>query len=61
VAEEDSIEKFKFRKLRLDLTMEYFQDLANNSARPSLFEVIAQEQLRDLLQPALKYVLSVRW
>ncbi|KAH7100541.1 Pex12 amino terminal region-domain-containing protein [Auriculariales sp. MPI-PUGE-AT-0066] len=39
--------------------MEYFQDLANNSARPSLFEVIAQEQLRDLLQPALKYVLSV--
>lgn len=40
--------------------MEYFQDLANNSQRPSIFELIAQEQLRDLLQPALKYVLSVR-
>ncbi|KZW03868.1 hypothetical protein EXIGLDRAFT_635217 [Exidia glandulosa HHB12029] len=39
--------------------MEYFQDLANNSARPSIFELVAQEQLRDLLQPALKYVLSV--
>lgn len=39
--------------------MEYFQDLANDSQRPSIFELIAQEQLRDLLQPALKYVLSV--
>jgi len=27
--------------------------------KPSLFELVAQEQLRDLLQPALKYVLSV--
>ena len=25
-----------------------------------IFELVAQEQLRDLLQPALKYVLSVR-
>lgn len=40
--------------------MEYFQDLANNSQRPSIFELVAQDQLRDLLQPALKYVLSVR-
>ncbi|KAI0032033.1 Pex12 amino terminal region-domain-containing protein [Vararia minispora EC-137] len=27
--------------------------------RPTLFELSAQEQLRDLLQPALKYILSV--
>jgi hypothetical protein len=27
--------------------------------KPSLFELVAQEQLRDLLQPALKYILSV--
>jgi hypothetical protein len=27
--------------------------------KPSLFELLAQEQLRELLQPALKYVLSV--
>lgn len=27
--------------------------------RPSFFELAAQDQLRDLLQPALRYVLSV--
>jgi hypothetical protein len=27
--------------------------------KPSLFELLAQEQLRYVLQPALKYVLSV--
>lgn len=27
--------------------------------KPSLFELFAQEELTDLLQPAVKYVLSV--
>ena len=41
--------------------MEFFNDVGGTDPlRPSLFEVIAQEQLRDLLQPALKYVLAVR-
>ncbi|KDQ14758.1 hypothetical protein BOTBODRAFT_109632 [Botryobasidium botryosum FD-172 SS1] len=40
--------------------MEFFNDVAGGDPhRPSLFELVAQEQLRDLLQPALKYVLSV--
>lgn len=40
--------------------MEFIGDLAGNDPqKPSLFELVAQEQLRDLLQPALKYVLSV--
>lgn len=41
--------------------MEFFNDIGGgeNPLKPSLFELIAQEQLRDLLQPALKYVLSV--
>ncbi|KAH8830613.1 cyclin-dependent protein kinase inhibitor [Flagelloscypha sp. PMI_526] len=38
--------------------MEFFND-ASDPLRPSLFELVAQEQLRDLLQPALKYVLAV--
>jgi hypothetical protein len=38
--------------------MEFFSDVGD-SLKPSLFELIAQEQLRDLLQPALKYVLAV--
>lgn len=38
--------------------MEFFDDLGANALKPSLFELVAQEQLRDLLQPALKYVLS---
>jgi len=41
--------------------MEFFNDVGSNPQRPSLFELIAQEQLRDLLQPALKYVLAVRF
>lgn len=40
--------------------MEFFSDIGGNPLKPSLFELVAQEQLRDLLQPALKYVLSVR-
>lgn len=47
--------------------MDFVTDIAGGSNRttadpfrPSLFELIAQEQLRDLLQPALKYVLTVR-
>ncbi|KZT27047.1 hypothetical protein NEOLEDRAFT_1131563 [Neolentinus lepideus HHB14362 ss-1] len=39
--------------------MEFFNNVGGDSSKPSLFELIAQEQLRDLLQPALKYVLSV--
>ena len=39
--------------------MEFFSDVGGDPLKPSLFELIAQEQLRDLLQPALKYVLSV--
>jgi hypothetical protein len=40
--------------------MEFFGATGPDSLKPSLFELIAQEQLRDLLQPALKYVLAVR-
>ncbi|GJJ07584.1 hypothetical protein Clacol_001787 [Clathrus columnatus] len=39
--------------------MEFFNDVGEDPKRPSLFELVAQEQLRDLLQPALKYVLAV--
>lgn len=39
--------------------MEFFNDIGSDPLKPSLFELIAQEQLRDLLQPALKYVLAV--
>ncbi|KAG7097238.1 hypothetical protein E1B28_004609 [Marasmius oreades] len=39
--------------------MEFFNDIGSDPSRPSLFELVAQEQLRDLLQPALKYVLAV--
>ena len=40
--------------------MEFFNDAGEDPLKPTLFELVAQEQLRDLLQPALKYVLSVR-
>ncbi|OCB90859.1 cyclin-dependent protein kinase inhibitor [Sanghuangporus baumii] len=39
--------------------MEFFNDVGSDPYKPSLFELVAQEQLRDLLQPAMKYVLSV--
>ncbi|KAJ4472187.1 cyclin-dependent protein kinase inhibitor [Lentinula aciculospora] len=39
--------------------MEFFNDVGADPLKPSLFELVAQEQLRDLLQPALKYVLAV--
>ncbi|KAH9482953.1 Peroxisome assembly protein 12 [Psilocybe cubensis] len=39
--------------------MEFFNDNGIDPLKPSLFELLAQEQLRDLLQPALKYVLAV--
>jgi len=39
--------------------MEFFNDFGGDPLKPSLFELVAQEQLRDLLQPALKYVLAV--
>lgn len=39
--------------------MEFFNDIGQDPKRPSLFELVAQEQLKDLLQPALKYVLAV--
>ena len=40
--------------------MEFYNDASVDHNKPSIFELIAQEQLRDLLQPALKYVLAVR-
>lgn len=40
--------------------MEFYNNIGGDPLKPSLFELVAQEQLRDLLQPALKYVLSVR-
>jgi hypothetical protein len=39
--------------------MEFFNDVGADPLKPSLFELIAQEQLKDLLQPSLKYVLAV--
>ena len=39
--------------------MEFYNDAGDDPLKPTLFELVAQEQLRDLLQPALKYVLSV--
>jgi len=39
--------------------MEFFKDVGADPLKPSLFELIAQEQLKDLLQPSLKYVLAV--
>ncbi|KAI0301875.1 hypothetical protein B0F90DRAFT_1667714 [Multifurca ochricompacta] len=39
--------------------MDFFHEYGGDPLKPSLFELLAQEQLRDLLQPALKYVLSV--
>jgi hypothetical protein len=39
--------------------MEFLSDARQDVYKPSIFELIAQEQLRDLLQPALKYVLGV--
>ncbi|KAF7331871.1 Cyclin-dependent protein kinase inhibitor [Mycena kentingensis (nom. inval.)] len=39
--------------------MEFFHDIGSDPLQPSLFELVAQEQLHHLLQPALKYVLGV--
>ncbi|KAG8847049.1 ubiquitin-protein ligase peroxin 12 [Tulasnella sp. 330] len=40
--------------------MDFLGELrGSDPLRPSIFELVGQEQLRDLLQPALKYVLSV--
>jgi hypothetical protein len=30
-----------------------------NPLRPTLFELIAQDQLRDLIQPTLRYIVAV--
>lgn len=35
------------------------QSSSNTQNKPSIFELFAQEELTDLLQPAIKYVLSV--
>ena len=40
-------------------SMEFFNDIGADPLKPSLFELIAQEQLKELLQPSLKYVLAV--
>lgn len=39
--------------------MEFYGAAGPDPFKPSLFELVAQERLRDLLQPALKYVLAV--
>ncbi|KAG8754770.1 ubiquitin-protein ligase peroxin 12 [Serendipita sp. 396] len=39
--------------------MDFLSDTRGDVYKPSIFELIAQEQLRDLLQPAVKYVLGV--
>lgn len=41
--------------------MEFLSDISGGSdqLRPSFFELAAQEQLRDLLPPVFKYILSV--
>ncbi|CAG8536999.1 523_t:CDS:2 [Paraglomus brasilianum] len=41
--------------------MEFMSDLGSSADiyRPTLFELISQEKMRDLLQPAVKYVLSI--
>lgn len=40
--------------------MEFLGDITGlDPSRPSLLELVAQEQLRDTLQPALKYILAV--
>ena len=36
--------------------MEFFNDVGGDPLKPSLFELVAQDQLRDRLQPAIKYV-----
>jgi hypothetical protein len=53
--------QYKFQLPPRPTNMDVFGDIAGGSPyKPSLFELVAQEQLRDLLQPALKYVLTVR-
>ncbi|KAI8921824.1 Pex12 amino terminal region-domain-containing protein [Powellomyces hirtus] len=41
--------------------MEYLSNLgaAGDAYRPSLFELVAQDKMRDLLKPAVRYVMSV--
>jgi len=41
--------------------MEFLSDVSSGDDRyrPSFFELAAQEQLRDLLQPVVRYLLSV--
>jgi len=46
------------------LEMEFLSHLSStspsaNPLRPTLFELIAQDQLRDLIQPALRYIVAV--
>jgi len=43
----------------LAYAMDFFHEYGGDPLKPSLFELVAQEQLGNLLQPALKYVLSV--
>lgn len=41
--------------------MEFMSALGSqeDAYRPSLFELVAQEKLKELLQPAVQYVLAV--
>ena len=54
----------KSRKKRAAREMEFLSHLSStspsaNPLRPTLFELIAQDQLRDLIQPALRYIVAV--
>lgn len=42
--------------------MEFMSNLGGGSQadRPSLFELIAQDKMREMLEPALRYVIAVR-
>jgi len=39
--------------------MEFYNDVSVDHYKPSIFELIAEKQLQDLLQPTLKYILSI--
>lgn len=40
--------------------MEFISDVSTEDQyRPSFFELAAQDQLRDLLQPVVRYILSI--
>ena len=47
---------------RDNTTMEFMSNLGGGlqADRPSLFELTAQDKMREMLEPALRYVIAVR-